>query len=532
MSKKISIAILLLVAIINVIIISLYYLSNSQSKKSIYPLSTKKHVVKKPHKISLHKNVNKVKRDIERFKPPKHIIKPKSVSNHRDIRDNTVVFPIDKRANISVDSIKLKSSETVKIHTKNNKNTSNSVCKDWVKGDSVVIKDECNVRDKPTIKGKVVDRLFEGDILATKRVDSRWYKIESVNGVDIKDDRYIHKDMVRKLYRPKNLNNIYSVMNKTSLYRNSDLTNKYGFIYKGDIFNGKKIGKKMIVDIDNNKYYILSSRVIDLSKCDNIKNDLKRYIEKRITKNIDRDSIEKKSMKKLEKKSRIKMIDRDNIEKVVDSILKKRVDNFKNSILKEIKPDNSIVKEIERKFNRKLTEINKRVDSINTKINRYDKIIKNLNKKVISLDKRLNNIERDLQQYSSKIDRVFELLKKNSNQEIYSEISKLKEMYKSLLNTNRTMLDDIKDYIDKRAIKEKVPKKEVRSNIEEPFYYIGMKKDSRGNSIAYITINNEDVYEVKQNDVVNDRWKILEILPQKLIVKDIVNGNSIVIKLK
>ena len=246
---------------------------------------------------------------------------------------------------------------------------------------------------------------------------------------------------------------------------------------------------------------------------------------------------DKQTKKKIESNSQlIKKLEAEN-EK-----LKKELNILENEVNKNKKKlESEKIKSSKKssdKNEKELTVIEKKIHILNKDISDIKNNLKSLNNKETSNEKAINEL------YSNILNNLSKIVKNQSNLSMknQTEIKKLKVLYTNLLQTNKKLIEanieqmkKIKKLLKKIETinNEKIREQEktVLNTYKIPFYFIGTTTEN-GQIYAYISSLTNQIYKVAKGDVINNKYKVIDINKQRMILENIINNKLILLKLK
>ena len=236
-------------------------------------------------------------------------------------------------------------------------------------------------------------------------------------------------------------------------------------------------------------------------------------------------------------------------------ILKGQIKAYVNKVIQKEKSDfDEKLKKMKNDYIAKMEQIRKTQNKIMDSIKDNSKKISQLTSDIASLQESLKNVNGQTIKRLESL--VAELKEKTKDmQKTNAEIEKIKKIFQDSIKTNIELAKEF-DGLKKRiktveiklngvlSVKKDAPVLAGKNNIKRMdflskkdyinsfgFYYAGYSED--GNvPTGYISDSTGKIYEVKIGDVINDRYKVSEIKPLYLKLKDVVNGKEYIISYK
>ena len=190
---------------------------------------------------------------------------------------------------------------------------------------------------------------------------------------------------------------------------------------------------------------------------------------------------------------------------------------------------------------KKYAEASSQISKINEQIKNFESSLKNVNKDTIkkleNLVTELNRKTQDLQTLNKQINKIKQVFQDNIRANI--KLAKRFDLFKQKLLTLEYKVNEIistkitavkNAQNDNIANTEKLTKKDYINTFG--FYYAGYSENEKNGPVGYISDSKGKIYELQIGDIINNRYKIVDIKPLYLKLKDLENGKNYIISYK
>jgi len=262
----------------------------------------------------------------------------------------------------------------------------------------------------------------------------------------------------------------------------------------------------------------------------------------------------KKSLKTISRHKEIKK----EILSEVDTKLMILKGTIRNSVLKEIAEIKDFVKnlrETESKNQKEIAALSLRLSKLESESKKTAQQIASINLQIKKLNDSLKNVNKDTIKRLESL--VAELNKKTQDlQKLNQQITKIKQVFQDNIKANIKLAREFDSFKQKLALlenkvngvintKNTAIKNAQNGNIAETqnltkndyintfgFYYAGYSESDGKSPTGYISDSSGKIYEVQIGDVINNRYKTVDIKPLYIKLKDLENGKFYVISYK
>ena len=222
---------------------------------------------------------------------------------------------------------------------------------------------------------------------------------------------------------------------------------------------------------------------------------------------------------------------KDEFKTAISSLNNKIEKNSERASLNEKK-----ISELQREYNESLQQIEALASDIKTLKSSLKNVDKDTIERLKSLVEEINKKTQDFQKLNIQMSKIKKIFQDNIKANI--ELAKKIESFQKQLNLlqervnriTKTKVTAIKNAQNNNTANTKELSKKDYINAFG-FYYAGYS-ESEGKAIGYISDASGKIYEIRLGDIINDKYKVIEIKPLYIKLKDLENNKNYIISYK